>query len=205
MNVVSVERFTKTYNALIPPRSHLSLFTPVMKLKVEPTKLIALLIEKINVIGWCLVTAYIGLILSVVAFNFMLTSTAQYLPVTAQLRLENSVTVNLEVARNEVEKFKGLRHRNILPINRGMLFAFSPPQPVIFTMEDVLVPLDIVYIKEGRILAISGNTPLCRAKICPVYPSKNPVDYVLEVSANLTHQLDLSSGKRIEIVFIPKN
>jgi uncharacterized protein len=176
-----------------------------MKLKVEPTKLIALLISKINAIGWCLVTAYVGFILCIAAYNFMLTSTAQYLPVTAQIRMTDRVTVDLEVASSEVEKFKGLRHREVLPINKGMLFTFSPPQPVIFTMEAVRVPLDIVYIKDGEILAISSNTLPCSSKTCPEYPSKDPVDYVLEVNAGLAHQLDLSSGKKIAIDFIPKS
>jgi uncharacterized protein len=205
MNVISVERFTRTQNTLISSRSHLSLFTLVMNLKVEPTKLIAFLIKKSNVIGWCLVTAYTGFILYVVAFNFMLTSTAQYLPVTAQIEMTDRVTVDLEIASTEVEKFKGLRHRSTLAKSRGMLFAFSPPQPVVFTMEDVQVPLDIVYIKDAKILAISGNTPLCRSKPCPEYHSKDPVDYVLEVNAGLMNQLDLSSGNQISIAFIPKS
>jgi uncharacterized protein len=190
---------------LIPPRNHLSLFTPVMKLKVEPTKLIAFLIKKSNLIGWCLVTAYTGFILYVVAFNFMLTSTAQYLPVTAQIKMTDRVTVDLEIANTEVEKFKGLRHRSTLAKSRGMLFAFSPPQPVVFTMEDVQVPLDIVYIKDAEILAISSNTPLCGSKPCPEYHSKDPVDYVLEVNAGLMNQLDLSDGNQISIAFIPKS
>jgi uncharacterized protein len=173
-----------------------------MKLKLKLPGLITLIIQKSNIIGIGLVTAYLVFILWIVTHYFLMKVTPQYLTVTAKLETVNTVTVSLEVASSEIEKYKGLRHRKNLQEDRGMLFVFSPPQNVIFTMEDILIPLDIIYIKDGIILATSENALPCKSKDCIGYTSGGAVDYALEVNAGLTKKLGLDRGKKLTISFL---
>jgi len=70
---------------------------------------------------------------------------AQYLPITARAEMGGRV-INLEVTRSITEQSQGLMFRTTLPDDRGMLFNFDPPQAVSFWMQNVPVPLDIVFI-----------------------------------------------------------
>jgi uncharacterized protein len=172
-----------------------------MKLKLKRLSLFTLLIQRSNFIGIGLVTAYFVFILWVVTHYFLIKVTPQYLTVTAKVETVNTVTVSLEVASSEIEKYKGLRHRKALPEDRGMLFVFSPPQNVIFTMEDVLIPLDIIYIKNGKVLATSENALPCKSKYCTGYTSGSAVDYALEINAGLAKNLGLNRGENLKISF----
>lgn len=46
---------------------------------------------------------------------------------------------------------KGLSHREHLLKNEGMLFNFKETGPKSFHMKDCALPLDIIFIKEGKI------------------------------------------------------
>jgi uncharacterized protein len=173
-----------------------------MKLNLKRPSLFTLLIQKSNIIGLGLVTAYFVFILWVATHYFLIKVTPQHLTVTAKIETVNTVTVSLEVASSEIEKYKGLRHRKALPEDRGMLFVFSPPQNVIFTMDDILIPLDIIYIKDGTILATSENVPPCKSKDCTGYTSGSAVDYALEVNAGLAKKLGLDRGEKLKISFL---
>ncbi len=57
------------------------------------------------------------------------------------------------------ERSRGLMFRKELPEGRGMLFDFSPEQPVSFWMHNTFIPLDMIFIRaDGRILRIAENT-----------------------------------------------
>jgi uncharacterized protein len=169
-------------------------------IKLKLLGLITLIIQKGNFIGLGLVTAYLVFILWILTHFFLIKMTPQHLTVTAKIETVNAVTLSLEVASSEMEKYKGLRHRKTLPRDRGMLFVFSPPQNVIFTMEDILISLDIIYIKDGIIFATSENAPPCKSKNCTGYTSGSAVDYALEINAGLAKKLGLYKGGKITIV-----
>ena len=56
---------------------------------------------------------------------------------------------NVEVARTEEEKIKGLQEKESLGENEGMLFIYDEPQELAFWMKDTAIPLDIVFIDES--------------------------------------------------------
>lgn len=124
---------------------------------------------------------------------------AQYLPVTAVVKMGGRL-INLEVTRNQAEQSKGLMFRPRLPDDRGMLFNFTPPQPVGFWMKNVPVPIDMIFIYRNRVVAIAANVPPCKAEPCPIYPaSPILVDQVIEVRANLTKELNVRLGDRLNV------
>jgi uncharacterized protein len=122
---------------------------------------------------------------------------AQYLPITARAKIAGRI-INLEVTRTISEQSKGLMFRSTLPDDRGMLFNFDPPQSISFWMKNVPVPLDMVFIYQGKIVAIAPSAAPCKATPCAVYPSTPVVtDRVIELRSGLAKEMGLKLGDRV--------
>lgn len=121
-----------------------------------------------------------------------------YLPVTARARI-GGVTIGLEVADEQAEQIRGLMFRPPLADRRGMLFPFTPAQPVSFWMFNVPVSLDMVFIHNGRVRGVV-TAPPCAATPCPVYGlGPRPVDAVIELRAGHAAELGIAVGQRVRI------
>lgn len=130
-------------------------------------------------------------------------SLAQQLPLTAMITI-NGTTINLEVANTPVQQAIGLMHRTSLRDDQGMLFPFTPPRPVNFWMRNVEINLDMLFIRDGKIVAVEADVPPCRTAICPQYgPPRVPVDYVLELRGGRTAELGAEIGDPIVITELP--
>lgn len=127
---------------------------------------------------------------------------AQQLPISAQTTLAEQL-IQLEVARTPQEQALGLMYRTSLADDRGMLFPFDPPRPVSFWMKNVAIHLDMIFIRDGEIVAIAENVPPCITPECPTYgPSQVPVEYVIELRGGRANQLGLAVGDRVDIEFL---
>ena len=64
-----------------------------------------------------------------------------------------------------------------------MLFPVQPAKLVQVWMKDMKFPLDIVFVKDGKVIQTVENAPPCKtvASTCPVYNSVSPVDTVIEL------------------------
>lgn len=134
--------------------------------------------------------------------NPQLLSQGQVLPVTAEVEL-NGQLIGLEVAETPQQQAIGLMAREALADDRGMLFPFEPARPVSFWMKNVLIPLDMVFIREGEIVAIASDVPPCETNPCPTYgPDNQAVDYVMELRGGLAAELDLQKGDAIDITWL---
>ena len=125
---------------------------------------------------------------------------SQMLPISAQAQI-GSQTIMLEVARTPKEQEIGLMNRTSLAADRGMLFAFVPPQPVSFWMKNTKIPLDIIYLREGQVKAIASAVPPCTKDPCPTYPSVEVIDQVIELRSGRAAELGLKVGDRVNIEF----
>lgn len=123
---------------------------------------------------------------------------AQTLPVTAELVLGETV-IELEVARTPEEQAQGLMFRSQLPPDRGMLFDFDSPRVARFWMKNTLIPLDMIFLRQGEIKAVLPQIPPCRLDPCPVYGPWDEVDQVLELGAGEAARLGLEPGARLQI------
>ncbi len=101
------------------------------------------------------------------------------------------VRFDLEVPQTPEAYKLGLMHRAELPDRGGMVFRFTPPQVVHFWMKECLMPLDIVFLRDGAIQKIQASAPPCRESPCPVYSSESPVDMVIELKAGTAQKLGL--------------
>lgn len=125
----------------------------------------------------------------------------QMLPITAETEINGEV-IQLEVARTRSEQAMGLMYRPSLEDNRGMLFVFGRPRPLQFWMKNVLIPLDMVFLRDGEVQAIV-TAPPCEADPCPTYgPSDRPSDSVIELRGGRAAELGLAEGDRVEIRFL---
>jgi uncharacterized protein len=125
----------------------------------------------------------------------------QVLPISATAKLGNQ-TFELEVAKTHSQQSLGLMYRTFLPPNRGMLFPFTPPQPVQFWMKNCRLSLDMIFLRKGKVIAISTNTPPCVSDPCPVYGPNEPTDGVIELRGNQAAAVGLKVGDNVEIRFL---
>ena len=127
----------------------------------------------------------------------------QQLPITAQWCLDQHRCIDLEVASTPMQKRIGLMQRTPLPPLRGMWFPFDQRQPLRFWMLNTLAPLDMVFIRDGLVMAIEADVPVCPALPCRGYGPSEPSDGVVELGAGEVRRLGIQVGDQINIVPIP--
>ena len=100
----------------------------------------------------------------------------------------------VEVARTLPEQQVGLMNRQVLAPDRGMIFPYSPPEPVAFWMKNTLIPLDMIFVRaNGTIARIVTAVPL---SLEPV-PAGEPVGAVLEIGGGRAKALGIKAGDRV--------
>ena len=130
-------------------------------------------------------------------------SRGQMLPVGAIATISGEA-IQLEVTRTPTQQAMGLMFRPALPDDRGMLFSFDPPRPVSFWMKNVPVDLDMIFLREGMVMAIAQNVPPCTSDPCPTYSPgvRVEIDRVIELRGGRAAELEVEVGDRIEIEFL---
>ena len=126
---------------------------------------------------------------------------SQKLPISAQVIVAGH-SIGLEVARTPEQQAVGLMNRTTLANDRGMLFPFEPPQSVKFWMKDTLIPLDMIFLRDGVVKAIAANAPPCTTDPCSIYGSGTPVNQVIELRGGRAAELGLKVGERVKIQFL---
>lgn len=110
--------------------------------------------------------------------------------------LPSGTRVIVEIAANEESRSAGLMFRDRLDKDRGMLFLFPSTGQYPFWMKNTLIPLDIIWIDEGRrIVHIKNEVPPCPGDPCTSYPPGVPARYVLEIAAGeaVRHRLEVGN------------
>lgn len=101
----------------------------------------------------------------------------------------NNVEIPVEVAKTDQQRQKGLSGRTNLADKNGMIFVFQKGSKPTFWMKDTKIPLDIIWIRNGKIVKIDKNVPTEIGKTdteLTRYFSPQAIDYVLEVNAGFS-------------------
>ncbi|TVS06380.1 MAG: DUF192 domain-containing protein [Cyanobium sp. PLM2.Bin73] len=123
----------------------------------------------------------------------------QVLPVTARWCLEPRHCIDLEVADTPRRQALGLQLRPPLPPLRGMWFPYEPPAVARFWMHRTPAALDMLFVRDGRVLAIEADVQPCMRLPCPSYGPDQPVEGVLEIGAGEAERLGITAGTPVRI------
>ncbi|MFN9922609.1 MAG: DUF192 domain-containing protein [Cyanobacteriota bacterium] len=129
----------------------------------------------------------------------------QFLPTTARGCLSSRtspgkpVCILLEVPQTEQQFSWGLQLRPPLPPLRGMWFPFSPAAAVRFWMHRTPAPLDMLFVSEGRVIAIQAAVPSCMRLPCRSYGAGSAVDGVMELAAGEAARLGIEVGSALSL------
>lgn len=101
----------------------------------------------------------------------------------------------MEVVDTPESRAKGLMFRTALAPDAGMLFDFKESRQVSFWMQNTLIPLDMLFIRQdGTIANIHVNAkPLDPTSI----PSDGPVQFVFEIAGGRSVELGIKAGDRV--------
>jgi hypothetical protein len=117
----------------------------------------------------------------------------------AEVVLDDRVRVAVDVVDTPELRERGLSGRPALGEYEGMLFLFPTPQIQTFWMKGMNFPLDILWIREGRIVGISPHVPPPprMLRMLPRYSSPEPCDVVLEVRGGQAKRWGLAVGDSV--------
>jgi uncharacterized membrane protein (UPF0127 family) len=132
-----------------------------------------------------------------------------FFKITPTSSVQKSVTINgkniqVDIADTNDKRTKGLSGVVSLPSDQGMLFIFDTKGvSPLFWMKDMLIPLDIIWIGNGKIVHIDKNVPI-PAKGTPdanleTYSAGIPIDYVLEVNAGFADSNSIKVGDSVDL------
>jgi len=112
---------------------------------------------------------------------------------------------SVDIADTVSKQAQGLSGRPSLAENEGMLFVFKTYSSRTFWMKDMNFPIDMIWIKDNRIVGSAENAapePGKSVFSLTLYNSPEPVDKVLEVSAGTVARLGIKPDDTVAITGI---
>jgi uncharacterized protein len=105
----------------------------------------------------------------------------------------------VEIAKDDATRERGLMDRRYMAADRGMLFEFDRDAPAAFWMKNTYIPLDMIFIaRSGLVTRIVANAePLSER----VIPSGGPCAAVLELNGGTAAAIGLKVGDKIRHPF----
>ena len=105
----------------------------------------------------------------------------------------------VEIAKDEAAREKGLMYRRFMPADRGMLFEFEREEPVAFWMRNTYIPLDMIFVaRDGSVTRVAANAePMSDTAV----PSGGPVIGVLELNGGEAARIGLRRGDKVSASF----
>jgi len=150
-------------------------------------------------IGVAVFIIVVGL-LSQGKLDFILKSVSPNLKTNQKVVKVNGVEINVEVAKSNEERAKGLSNRSSLDEKSGMVFIFPKDSKPVFWMKDTKIPLDIIWIFDNKIIGIEKNVQTEIDKKddeLKKYAAPSTSNYVLEVNAGFSDKYDIKVDQTI--------
>jgi uncharacterized membrane protein (UPF0127 family) len=109
-----------------------------------------------------------------------------------------------EVAKSESEKEIGLSSRSSIAEDRGMIFIFDTPGMYSFWMKKMQFPLDLIFIKDDKIVTIFKQVTPPPSDIdiadnqLPIYTPQSDINKVLEINSGLVDKYGIKVGDTVK-------
>jgi uncharacterized membrane protein (UPF0127 family) len=111
--------------------------------------------------------------------------------------------VEVELALTPETQARGLGYRDALAWDHGMLFVYDEPFFPRFWMRGMRFDIDIVWIRDGRIVDISHRVPHVPGENGPTVQPRQLASWVLEVPAGYAEAHRWRVGQRVEAEGVP--
>ena len=114
----------------------------------------------------------------------------------------NDIELSVRLADNQWERARGLSGFTAEEVGaQGMLFVFKDAEVREFWMKGMNLDLDVLWINDGKIVALDKGVQAPEPGEEPVRMTSKPVpvDMVLEVPAGYAQQFDLNPGTLLKI------
>lgn len=112
--------------------------------------------------------------------------------------------VELELAITQQEMALGLGKRDGLAWNHGMLFVYEDPGFYSFWMKDMRFSIDILWLRDGRIVEIYPRVPFYPGDPGPSLRPRSLADMVLEVPAGYSEAHGWKLGDKAKLHLGPE-
>lgn len=116
---------------------------------------------------------------------------------TTVVKIDNKHEFKSYLASTPKQQQIGLMYQTKLSKNSAMLFTFPNSTYQQFWMKNTLIPLDIIFVDNHKIVDIKHNALPCKKDPCPNYASKAPANQVLEINGGLSKQLNITIGQKV--------
>jgi uncharacterized membrane protein (UPF0127 family) len=107
--------------------------------------------------------------------------------------------IQVEVADTPERMSRGLSGRSRLGKGRGMVFPYARAGHHGFWMYDMRFDIDIVWIRENRIVDLTSGALHDPPGALSTYRPREPADLVLEVPAGTAESLGWRIGDRVRV------
>lgn len=146
--------------------------------------------------------AYGALIIIVVALALIKFGGFNFFQSTNAKAIIDGHTFNLLIAKDDKSRQIGLSNRKSLDKNTGMLFIFPEKGIYSFWMHNTLIPLDMIFIDDNKIVYIVKNaSPQSKnpGKLPIIYTPDAKANYVIEVNGGLSDEYKIKKGDTVTL------
>lgn len=107
------------------------------------------------------------------------------------------VAIDVEIARDDAARARGLMFRKSLADDAGMLFIFERQRPRSFWMRNTCIGLDMIFVADdGVIVGIEENVPTLNDES---YHVGCDARFVVEVNAGWCRRNGVRPGQRLQL------
>ena len=138
------------------------------------------------------------LLFTLAALQFVVPSPPASALEKGKVVIDGRVTIDVELARTAEDQAKGLSGRSSLKKGRGMVFPYDEAVPRPFWMKGMRIPIDILWVRDGRIVAIEAEIPP-PAPNAPLAVFSHVADLVLEVPGGYAHEMGIRAGQPVRV------
>ena len=100
-----------------------------------------------------------------------------------------------KVLKTQKEIILGMMGRKFTGEFNALLFVMNKPESS-FWMKNCIVPLDVIFIHNGKITKIHHNCPPCKTEECKHYPGEG--DLIIEMPGGTCKALNIKRGAKVE-------
>jgi len=117
------------------------------------------------------------------------------------IRLPGGAQIRAELMTRPDDLMKGMKFRDSLAEDHGMLFVHAEEGFYRFWMYEVKIPLDMIWLdRDRKIVQIVHECPPCPGPqgACPTYGGAFKAQYILELAGGVAKKRNLKPGMTLE-------